>query len=222
MELVSQVIACVESPHRSLPLDHSSYYSYRHEQKVGPNRQPAALDLHMAAFITDYINHEANVDWRRMNDSTVADAANAACNQVGTESWFINGTETVIGKVMHTALLAELVRLESGIDNGLPSGTARIPSMLPHHKEGTSACTPHVHVRLPEYCSLDNSISGLIMALIAPVEKDGMPTCRKPSFYFYRAIQPAREQVFEHVSRTCRSYSGAWVNGVYRKGYLGA
>ena len=35
MELINQIIACVESPHRTLPLDHSSWYSYRHEQPIG-------------------------------------------------------------------------------------------------------------------------------------------------------------------------------------------
>ena len=77
MESILSIVAFVESPFRTLPLEYSSWYSFRHEQPIGADRQPAALDLHMAAFIADYIEHADNVHWRRMNDDTNAILCNA-------------------------------------------------------------------------------------------------------------------------------------------------
>ena len=124
------------------------------------------MSVHLEHWIAKYQADHPDA-WPKRNDSSLPDDDPA--NAVGTESWFIGGQQTVVGKIMYDAVIAEVQRVEKGIDDALPDGTS-ICALPPYHKEGTASCTPHTHVRLQEYVGLDNSICGIIMLHIIPAK----------------------------------------------------
>ena len=90
------------------------------------------------------------------------------------------GTVLRVGKVMHSAFMAELQIMAKGkksIDG------RDITPIMPQHDEENPSCNPRSHLRLNDYSYLDETMAGIVITAITPPTMSGSSIGMKPSFW---------------------------------------
>ena len=165
---------------RHFPISYCSYFSYCHEEMLDPSFALTPAAIHLQQFILDY--QQRNHNWHRMNES--AHGIDSPVNQRGSEGWMIDGKYTVIGKIFHKALEEQVELMSRGLPGlrAFDSNGRRTVDLLPcppQHVPTNFACCPTSHLKITQYCAVDEVIAGALLTIVTP---ESISTV-KPSFW---------------------------------------